>query len=42
LSVAKLVPDLSQWGGDHAQWKALWTNYFSANPISLARPRVSA
>ena len=42
LSVFELTPDDSQWAGDHAQWQALWTDYFRANPAPLARPRVMA
>ena len=42
LSVVELTPDDSQWAGDHAQWKALWTDYFRANPAPLGQPRVMA
>ena len=42
LSVFELKPDDSQWAGDHAQWRALWTDYFHANPGPLTQPRVSA
>src|SRR2546423_7104275 len=42
LSVVELAPDDSQWAGDHVQWKALWTDYFRANPAPLAQPRVMA
>lgn len=42
LSVFKLTPDSSEWAGDHAQWKALWTDYFRANPVPLAQPHAAA
>jgi hypothetical protein len=42
LSVFELTPDDSKWAGDHAQWKALWTDYFRANPVPLAQPQMSA
>jgi hypothetical protein len=37
LSVFELTPDDSKWAGDHAQWQTLWTDYFRANPASLAK-----
>ena len=42
LSVFELSPDGSQWAGDHAQWQALWTDYFRANPVALAQQQMSA
>jgi hypothetical protein len=39
LAIFELTPDDSQWGGDHAQWKALWTDYFRANPMPLEQAR---
>ena len=37
LIVFELTPDDSKWAGDHAQWRALWTDYFRANPVALAQ-----
>jgi hypothetical protein len=42
LSVFELKPDQTQWAGDHAQWRALWTDYFRANPVALAKAQMSA
>lgn len=42
LSVFELTPDDSKWAGDHAQWKALWTDYFRANPVPLAQSHAAA
>jgi len=42
LTVFELTPDKTQWAGDHAQWRALWTDYFRANPVALAKARMSA
>jgi hypothetical protein len=42
LATFKLVPDASEWAGDHAQWKALWTEYLRASPASLARTHALA
>ena len=42
LSVFELEPDQTQWAGDHAQWRALWTDYFLANPVALAKAQMSA
>ena len=43
LSVFRLSPDSSEWAGDHAQWRALWTQYFGENvPPPAARREVAA
>jgi hypothetical protein len=42
LSVFELKPDQTQWAGDHAQWRALWTDYFRANPVAPAKAQMSA
>ena len=42
LSVFELTPDDSKWAGDHAQWQGLWTDYFRANPVPLAKSQRSA
>ncbi|MGZ8203505.1 MAG: hypothetical protein ACXWUB_09685 [Burkholderiales bacterium] len=42
LSVFDMTPDETQWAGDHAQWRALWTDYFRANPVALAKQQMSA
>lgn len=42
LSQFTLRPDLSEWAGDHAQWRAVWTDYFRANPTPLAKAQKSA
>lgn len=42
LAVFELTPDATQWAGDHAQWRALWTDYFRANPVALAKAQMSA
>jgi|GEM_PF-6059858 len=42
LTVFELTPDATQWAGDHAQWRALWTDYFRANPVPLAKAQMSA
>ena len=42
LAVFELTPDATQWAGDHAQWRALWTDYFRANPVPLAKTQMSA
>jgi hypothetical protein len=36
LRVFELTPDESKWAGDHAQWKALWTDYLGASPAVVA------
>jgi|SRR5215212_5251647 len=42
LTVFELTPDETQWAGDHAQWRTLWTDYFRANPVALAKAQMSA
>ena len=42
LRVFELTPDETQWAGDHAQWRTLWTDYFRATPVALADAQMSA
>jgi hypothetical protein len=39
LGVFKLVPDSSEWAGDHAQWAAVWTRYLSGSATTPAARR---
>jgi hypothetical protein len=43
LRVFRLTPDLSEWAGDHGQWRAIWTQYFGEHtPPPAARREVPA
>jgi hypothetical protein len=38
LTLFKLVPDSSEWAGDHAQWARIWTRYLSESATAPAAP----